>query len=748
MAFGDSLDLRFRITADGKEAQKETERVRKGIENVTSATKSQFSTAAIGAGAAGVAIVAAIALVAAEIKVAQALAVGMADTAEKIGTKSRKAFEEFQKGVVAADGTITALDRQISQTLLATMDRVKGAADRIFIDLLRVAGPALIVLLQKIGNVLIAIEPLANIVGKVLVINFIAAAAAVQTFIDVLKLLPEALASGSLTQFFAVLALGVPQFQENVRKIKKEIEGLKFAPATFDDKTGKAEAESKNRIRILEIELKAAKRIFDEETAAAERAFEQRAIGYEELSRRLIAAEEKLFTATHKVLEAEKKEAETGDLPEQQRALKLAEIREKELQALSNYNANVRKINDERFKNEQESTEALLQFYRDAFDAKQQLNRQLRDLAIEAREVQLETRRAVLATTQSGGADNLTSRRRALQEDAKLQIEAERLRHERFVNSIKDQREELISKAITGQDQLDITERFNNLEEEEQRRHFALLQQFREEAQRAIERADPFSVRSILGEDFANVLQNEGSVLQAFGALFTSTFDEMARSALNVRGIITAFTGALTSMLTQLILTGKGGAQAFKSLAAAIIAEVVVTSAIKSLQMIAKGVEYASEASAAFATGDIVAGTFWAIASGHAFKSAALYGAIAGGGAIAGVALAANAGGGSGAAGGGGNQQQSNKPQDFTVNRGGDQTGQLGVEPESLRVTFTKIGVAIENLDKKISSMRPEDVLTAGADRASDAIGRAVVSEARRSAEFTNDFGRLLAGPV
>jgi hypothetical protein len=81
--------------------------------------------------------------------------------------------------IEAAGGTVTELDRALSQTLLNSINQVSGASDRLFITLIRESGPALTVLLREVAGLLVAIGPAANVAGKFLEINFIGAAALV-----------------------------------------------------------------------------------------------------------------------------------------------------------------------------------------------------------------------------------------------------------------------------------------------------------------------------------------------------------------------------------------------------------------------------------------------------------------------------------------------------------------------------------------------------------------------------------------
>lgn len=104
------------------------------------------------------------------------------EVAEKIGTKNKEDFDEFAKAIKGAGGEVTNLDRAMSQELLRSADKVKGAFDNLFIVMLRQSGPQLVGLLKQVGKTLEALQPVAISVGKILAGAFNLANASLRAF--------------------------------------------------------------------------------------------------------------------------------------------------------------------------------------------------------------------------------------------------------------------------------------------------------------------------------------------------------------------------------------------------------------------------------------------------------------------------------------------------------------------------------------------------------------------------------------
>jgi hypothetical protein len=181
-----------------------------------------------------------------------------------------------------------------------------------------------------------------------------------------------------------------------------------------------------------------------------------------------------------------------------------------------------------------------------------------------------------------------------------------------------------------------------------------------------------------------------------------------------VGGILGQFAQASEQAFASFILTGKLGGQIFKQLVAQIIASVAIESTVKAIFQLAEGF-------AALAAHDPVSAAL------H-FKSAATYGVVAAVAGAVGVGIGAAGGLGGGAAGaaaGGGGFGGTTAPGDITINQGS---------------TIGTLGIAIERLTNKISSMSPSDVLTVGAEQNPTAIGQANNEAARRDGSISREF--------
>lgn len=297
----------------------------------------------------------------------------------------------------------------------------------------------------------------------------------------------------------------------------------------------------------------------------------------------------------------------------------------------------------------------------------------------------------------------------------------------------------------------------------------------RDQANRDQALLDPTSNASLFG-----VSDESLGKLDAFGALFESSLAKASASAGNfksiVGGALSSVSSGLQNMITAMILTGEAGPQAFKKLAAGVIASVAAQSAIKAIFELAEG--FAALARSFF--GDPRAG---AEAAMH-FKAAAIYGIIAG---VAGAAGAALSGGGAGEANSGaqgavGAQAAglAKPPEDKKISTG-DVTGKLGPDPDSRVTVFSKIAgtldlingnltvhtaatekhaaateklteinshhaAATQSLAGRINSMSPGDVVVAGAEERPDAIASGT-REALNRGFLVNDLAQALQLP-
>lgn len=208
-----------------------------------------------------------------------------------------------------------------------------------------------------------------------------------------------------------------------------------------------------------------------------------------------------------------------------------------------------------------------------------------------------------------------------------------------------------------------------------------------------------------------------------------------------ITGLMVSLGQALQVTFQNFILTGKGGAQAFRSLAAAVIASLATQAIGLALMEHAKAAAATAEAAAALAVGDFSGFLLWSLAAERHTHAAILYG-IVGGAAIAvgvGIGAAGGLGGGSSAAGAvtGANASQ---PPNTTINVGpGGAT--LGQTPGQ---AFGTLNDNVAKLANTIDSMSPGDVVTRAASTAPGAFATGVTNATQRDASFTRRLGLTL----
>lgn len=726
------------------------------------------------------------------------------ETARQVGTKSRDDFEEFRKRVEAAGFSVTAADRAISQGLVRALDRVKGATEGLFVQLVRQTGPNLINLLNDVSGLIKDLTPQAQSFGKFLADSFDIARLALRDlkeafnglgdllpgikldfrefFIDLIVFVREAvfelnkLGSGinNLDQALTPSGFDFERLKQsgrdfadalkgNVAGIRAEVEAelktfrdeaektRKSQPkATFDSDGGRKSAESatQTKLRLLEIEERAAQRVFNEEARAAERAFTLRLINGDELTRRLIAAEEKLLGAKLRTIDAEREAIDKGDLKDGKAQIKRAELRERELQALSDYHAKVQKLQDDQAKRQSDGINQTLDDLRKVAEARARLNRELFGLAVERRRIELDALDQTIAEL-----ERIPTRRGELAEArTRREIETERLRHDQALAAIEDQRRENELSARTAEEKNRIQEQLNLIEESETARHAQALAAIRHNLQAELERQNPLSARSFFGDDFADALDRGESRLQAFGEMFTGIAQSIAGSITPLSqilvGAVNNLANGVGSLVSQYVTLGTTGPAALRKLLAATIAAVAQEAAVNAVKALAT-------AFFLLATGDFSG-------AGQAFISAALWGSLAGGAALAGRAVAGDAfqqGAGASAAAGAFSGSQV-RPTNQTTFQRGDVNGQVGGDrdvivgsdgrlykvenPTSLHSVMNKLADAHALLASKVAGMSPGDVLTAGAQQNPRAVGSAVIQHANEDSGFTQTLGLRL----
>jgi hypothetical protein len=221
---------------------------------------------------------------------------------------------------------------------------------------------------------------------------------------------------------------------------------------------------------------------------------------------------------------------------------------------------------------------------------------------------------------------------------------------------------------------------------------------------------------------------------------FNSFFGQLSDSILNSADIFSSFTdiaikglqgltGALETTFQTFILTGQLGAQAFRTLTAALLSQLVIEAVHQVFKMHAKAAEEAAAALADAAAGDYVGATLHAAASAQYAHAAIAWGIVGGGAAVAGIAIGATGGLGGGAksaAAGGEFGGPTQAPGTVTINQGGGAT--LGVL------------LSIDNHLSNITTAPPGDILQRGADQNPMAVGQANNEAARRDGTVSREF--------
>jgi hypothetical protein len=201
------------------------------------------------------------------------------------------------------------------------------------------------------------------------------------------------------------------------------------------------------------------------------------------------------------------------------------------------------------------------------------------------------------------------------------------------------------------------------------------------------------------------------------GTVFSSYFEFAI-------GILENFAKAVEQSFAAFIETGKFGAAAFKKMVAQIIAALAVESAIKAI------FEFA-EAFAASARGDVAGFLLHTAAANTYLKTAIVAGA-------AGLAIGA-AGGLGGSSTAAGAVTTNTTPPSTTINTGGGRG--LAITPGQ---AFGALNDSVNNLNNKISSMSPGDVVTVAANTQPNAFATGVTNATKTNSSFSRTLGLTL----
>jgi len=595
---------------------------------------------------------------------------------EAIGTRSKDDFDELQKHATAAGTPITELQRNLAQGIVGALDQVKGASTGFMATVIEKSGPALIQLLKDITKFLVEMQPLAVKIGNLLSEAFIIASASLRVFRDLLKTTEE----------------------EQNKKISSEhgLLGDFLFGTTPPGANDPIIADNKTLFKHL----------------------------VDEYRKQIAAVRSDIAGATVPT---------AGFDPKNTRQYKqgLDDL----AQALADFNKAQRLANEERqaiavdeahdIINRDQATDLLIAIEEKLFEAQKKRIEAERDNA--QLNAKTQDQRVAAATKAEDAIANARSQ---------ADIAISKLREKRD----KDDQaadEKLIDRAID----LDAKER----ELTDKRREFELKSNL--DTQKAIEQAtaikDPAGFVTLTDTIEAEAQRQAAALDPLTGAwrglkfaisdAVTSSGPAIIDWVKEVTSVINRLIEALETTFQTFILTGKLGADAFRTLAAALLTHLAVEAVHQVLKMHAKAVEETAYALQALAFGDIAGFTKHSLAAAQFAHAAIVWGLVGGGAVAGGIAIGATGGlggGGTKEAAAGGGFGGETAPGTVTINQGAG--GPLGIQLQQLN--------ALNNISNTLSTASPGDVVTRGAEQNPVAIGQANNEAARRDGTVSREF--------
>ncbi|HWQ34333.1 MAG TPA: hypothetical protein VNQ79_15905 [Blastocatellia bacterium] len=622
----------------------------------------------------------------------------------------------------------------------------------------------------------------------------------------------------------------------NRERIVREAGNLNPDPAA--EKTKKPRQTINDELAIFKDREKAIQRLSEEETALARRAFEARLISVEQLDQATREAEDRRLKLLTQVFAEERALIERSTADRARRERLLADVNEREADAVRKHNDALAKIEDDagrrrdeaflrreerrlqlseitdqrqiaqirdaaglRVRSYADAEREIAEIEAEAFDRRfnalqaqrvlagqnnellekinaeevkllaerarqsEESERRIRDAQtkdLQALRQYLEERNRLLTALQQQRidearreADRLSQNPLQRAEAIKAQAEAARLeaqlRNQQNLEQIEADRLAAEREAQTEAQREAARELSRQRRLNEERRFLKELGDIRRGESQGLETLDPAGGINLFGAEGAQVLQDGGSRFEAFGAAARAALQDVSSSLGNFKTIFSnafsAVASGLQNALQGFILTGKGGAQAMKQLAAGVIAAIAAQSIVKAVFETAEGF-------AALAVGD-------AAGAAKHFTAAKIYAVV--GAVAAGVGLGIGAAGGfggaggeSGAAGASAFNSPPQRPDAQTQFRRGNVDGQVGGDrdvivgsdgrlykvenPASLHSVLNQLAQATGRLNAAPAG----SVVTMGLAENPRAAGVAVIQHSREDAGFTADLGRAL----
>lgn len=133
-------------------------------------------------------------------------------------------------------------------------------------------------------------------------------------------------------------------------RAKLSVSGKDKPDLTGGTKTKTGDQAAQDALKLLRIQEQAAQRVADAEIREAQRAFDFKQITIEQLERLTIEAEKRMLAAKEATFAAERREVEQSKLRAGEKAVKLAEIAEREAVAQQKATDAIRRVQDQRTK--------------------------------------------------------------------------------------------------------------------------------------------------------------------------------------------------------------------------------------------------------------------------------------------------------------------------------------------------------------------------------------------------------------
>lgn len=167
--------------------------------------------------------------------------------------------------------------------------------------------------------------------------------------------------TGELTK--KALAEAAAETSKQLVKIQEERKRLgredrSREPVDVTKAKAQADAESKARLKILELAEREARRVYQDTTEELKRQYDKRAISSQEYTDRAIAALRQLREAEQATLAEERRVVEASKLKSTEKETKLAEIAQKEREVQSRFNRDQARLQDEEAKRQIETARA------------------------------------------------------------------------------------------------------------------------------------------------------------------------------------------------------------------------------------------------------------------------------------------------------------------------------------------------------------------------------------------------------